>query len=364
MAALSTQDATALASQHTGNFPDLLRQLGCSLLATTFQAGRLILIRPDGASLNTHFHAVHRPMGLAADRERIFVGAHNAVLEYRNVPAVADRLDPPGRHDAVYLLRNQHVTGHVDIHEMAFAGNECWYVNTLFSCLCTLDNEHSFVPRWKPSFVSGYAPEDRCHLNGLAMQERRPKYLTALGRSNTREGWRANKRDGGVLLDHESGEIVAAGLCMPHSPRLYRDRLWLLESGKGSLATVDPASGRIETVAQLPGFTRGLDFIGPIAFVGLSQLRASNPFTDIPLTDENPERSSGIWAVNVETGGVIAFLRFSASVEEIFAVQVLPGLVSPHILDERDPLLDSTWAIPNAMLAQVERPPATETGNT
>jgi uncharacterized protein (TIGR03032 family) len=145
---------------------------------------------------------------------------------------------------------------------------------------------------------------------------------------------------------------------MPHSPRLQEGRLWLLESGKGSLATLDPASGRVDTVARLPGFTRGLAFAGPIAFVGLSQLRASNPFTDIPLTEQNPERSSGIWAVDTRNGQIVAFLRFSAAVEEIFSVQVLPGLLSPHILDERDPLMDSTWAIPDALLAQVEAPAA------
>jgi len=344
----------AFGSVHTGGYAPLLRELGCTLLATTFQAGRLIFIRPQGATLNTHFHALSRPMGLAADIERIFVGGQRGVYEFRNVPAVTRKLSPPDVHDAVYLLRNLHITGHVDIHEMAFAGSECWYVNTLFSCLCTLDSEHSFVPRWRPPFISGYAPEDRCHLNGLALEGAQPKYLTALGRANTAEGWREKKRDGGVLIDYASGELVAHGLSMPHSPRLYRDRLWLLESGKGSLATVDPASGKVETVIQLPGFTRGLAFAGHIAFVGLSQLRASNPFTDIPLTDQNPERASGIWAVNLDTGTTIAFLRFSANVEEIFAVAALAGPRSPHILGEDDPLLDSTWSIPDAALADVE----------
>ncbi len=356
MSELNPGSAAALASVHTANFPELLRQLRCSLVATTFQAGRLIFVRPDGNGLNTHFHAVHRPMGLAADRDRIFVGTHNAVLEYRNVPDVAAKLDPPNHHDAVYLLRNQHVTGHVDIHEMAFADRECWYVNTLFSCLCTLDNEHSFVPRWRPPFISGYAPEDRCHLNGLAMEQARPRYLTALGATNSPQGWRVNKRDGGVLLDYPSGQTLRSGLCMPHSPRLHAGRLWLLESGKGSLARLDAATGELDTVAQLPGFTRGLDFAGRIAFVGLSQLRASNPFTDIPLTDQNPDRSSGIWAVDIETGQILAFLRFSAAVEEIFSVQVLQDTLFPHILDERDPLMDSTWAIPDDLLPQVEHP--------
>lgn len=344
----------AFSSVHTPSFVPLLTELRASLLVTTFQAGRLILMRPTKAGINTHFYAMPRPMGLAADLNRIFVGAHRSVHEYRNVPAVAPRLDPPNANDAVYLVRNIHVTGHVDIHEMAFSATECWYVNTLFSCLCTLDNEHSFVPRWRPRFVSGYAPEDRCHLNGLAMGDGKPRFVTALGTTNTREGWRERKRDGGVVIDVESGEIVARGLSMPHSPRLYRGRLWVLESGKGALSTVDPNSGRVEAFVQLPGFTRGLDFLGPVAFVGLSQLRKSNPFTDIPLTDQNPDRSSGVWAVNIETGATIAFLRFSASVEEIFAVQALAGALSPTILEEHDALLDSTWAIPDALLPEVE----------
>jgi len=346
--------AEAFSSVHTQNFPALLRELRCSLLVTTFQAGRVILMRPRDASINTHFVALPRPMGLAADNERLFVGAHRSVHEYRNLPAASARVDPPGTHDAVYMLRNVHVTGHVDIHEMAFSSTECWYVNTLFSCLCTLDTEHSFVPRWRPRFVSGYAPEDRCHLNGLAMGDGRPRYLTALGESNVREGWRASKRTGGVVLDVDSGEVVARGLSMPHSPRLYRGRLWVLESGRGALSTVDTVTGRIETVAQVPGFTRGLDFVGPIAFIGLSQLRASNPFTDIPLTDENPDRASGVWAVNIDTGRTIGFLRFSASVEEIFAVQALQGLLAPTILEDGDPLLESCWAIPDALLGDVE----------
>ncbi len=349
--------ADAFSSVHTASFPSLLRELSSSLLVTTFQAGRLILLRPQDGALNTHFYALPRPMGLAVDENRIFVGAARSVHEYRNIPAVAARLDPPNVNDAVYLLRNVHVTGHVDIHEMAFTRDECWYVNTLFSCLCTLDNEHSFVPRWKPRFISGYAPEDRCHLNGLAMGDGLPRFLTALGRSNEKEGWRANKRSGGILLDYASGEIVASGLSMPHSPRLHRGRLWVLESGRGALSTVDPNSGRVETVVQLPGFTRGLDFVGPIAFVGLSQLRASNPFTDIPLTDQNPDRASGVWAVDTRSGQIVAFLRFSATVEEIFAVQALVGLVSPTILEDDHPLLASTWAIPDELLREVELAP-------
>ena len=150
---------------------------------------------------------------------------------------------------------------------------------------------------------------------------------------------------------------------MPHSPRWYRGRLWLLESGTGSLVTIEPASGKVDTVARLPGFARGLDFIGPLAFVGLSQLRETNAFTDIPITDQNVERRSGVWVVNVETAKTVAFLQFSDAVQEIFAVQALPGILFPEFLDEDSSLLQSIYVLPDAALKEVRFFAAASAGN-
>src|SRR5262249_3344499 len=157
--------------------------------------------------------------------------------------------------------------------------------------------------------------------------------------TDTPEGWRANKKDGGVLLDYRSGEVIASGLSMPHSPRWHNGKLWVLESGRGSLGTIDLPSGKVMTVARVPGFTRGLDMIGQLAFVGLSQLRETNAFTDIPLTDENRDRMSGVWVVNLETGATVAFLKFSRLVQEIFAVVLLRGAMFPTLLDEDSEVL-------------------------
>jgi len=343
----------ALASVHTTNFPDLLRRLGGCLFVTTYQAGKLVILRPDGATINTHFRAFNRPMGLAADRQRLVLGARMEIASFRNMPEVARRLQDPPRHDAVYMARGGHITGAIDIHEMAWdAQGEIWYVNTLFSCLCTLDGVSSFVPRWRPKFVSHYAPEDRCHLNGLAMRDGRARYVSALGETNTPQGWRANKRDGGILMDCVSGEVITRGLSMPHSPRWYADKLWVLESGRGALVTVDPQTGQRTDVARVPGFARGIDFLGPIAFIGLSQLRETNAFTDIPITEENSDRLSGVWAVHIETGKTVALLKFTGGVQEIFAVQAVPGVLFPEIIHEGD-LLASAYALPDEALREV-----------
>jgi uncharacterized protein (TIGR03032 family) len=355
----------ALASVHTTSLPDILRQLNCSLVVTTYQAGRVILVRhdesADGAgtagTLNTHFRPFDRPMGVCEKEGRLAIGGANTVWDYRDVRGVATKLDPPGKHDACYVPRGIHFTGNVDIHEMGWSGDDrLWLVNTRFSCLCTLDDDNSFHPRWRPEFVTAYAPEDRCHLNGLAMRDGRPRYVTALGETDTMGGWRANKADGGVLLDVETGEVILRGLSMPHSPRWYRDRLWVLESGKGSLSVLDPDSKSLRTVATLPGFTRGIDFIGPLAFIGLSKVRESASFSGIPIVKDLTERICGLWVVNVESGQVLGFLRFEAGVEEIFAVQILPGTRYPEMLMPDHPLINSTYVLPDETLAEVALP--------
>ncbi|NEP57821.1 MAG: TIGR03032 family protein [Symploca sp. SIO2G7] len=355
-----------LRSIHTSNFPQILAQLGISLVISTYQAGKLIILRADGNTINTHFRVFPKPMGLAADIGRLAIGTACQVWELRNVPAVAYKLEPVGKHDACYLPRNSHITGDIDIHDLAWGKQELWFVNTRFSCLCTLDFDHSFVPRWRPNFITALTPEDRCHLNGLGMVNSVPKYVTALGETDSMGGWRENKADGGILMDIETNQVLLRGLSMPHSPRWYNQRLWVLESGNGSLATVDLVSGKIETVTQLPGFTRGLDFWGNLAFVGLSQVRETAVFSGIPLTQKLEERICGIWVINIETGQTVAFLQFEDAVQEIFAVEVLPGIRFPEIIDWDEKLIASSYVLPDEALADVpqEQKQLTTTTNT
>ncbi|MEA2449674.1 MAG: hypothetical protein QOG63_1606, partial [Thermoleophilaceae bacterium] len=296
-----------LRSVSTASFGARLAQLGSSLLISTYQTGKLIAARARVGELNTHFRDFDKPMGLAVADGRVALGTRTEVWDLRDMPEAAPKLEPQGTHDACYLPRNRHVTGDIAVHEMAFAGGELWLVATAFSCLATLDAHHSFVPRWKPPFVSALAPGDRCHLNGLAVVDDAVRYVTALGRSDEPGGWRAGKADGGVIVDVPSGEVVADGLSMPHSPRWHDGRLWVLESGRGELCTVDLDSGRSETVAELPGFTRGLAFTGATAFVGLSQIRESSTFGDLPLVERLEERQSGVWMVDLRSGAVEGF---------------------------------------------------------
>lgn len=340
-------------SVFTNGLPGLFAQLGASLLVSTYQSGRIIAVRADGGNLNTHFRSFPSPMGIAVGPGRLALGTQRHVWEYRDQPEVGRKLEPPGKHDACFLPRRSHVTGDIRVHELAFAEDGLWIVNTRFSCLSALDGEHSFVPRWRPPFVTGLSPDDRCHLNGLAVIGGRVRFVTALGATDTPQGWREGKAAGGVLIDIPTGEIVARGLSMPHSPRWYAGRLWVLESGKGEVGVVDLGTGRVETVAQLPGFTRGLAFLGPYAFVGLSQVRESNIFGGLPLTERVQEKLCGVWVLDIRTGKTAGFLRFEGLVQEIFDVQVLPGLRWPEIAEPDSDLVAGSFVLPEEALVEV-----------
>jgi uncharacterized protein (TIGR03032 family) len=362
-----------LRSVHTQNFANILDQLNISLVVSTYQAGKLVVLRADGDQLNTHFRVFPKPMGIAVNRHKLALGCNDRIWSLRNVPAAAAKLQPTGKHDACYLPQRCHITGNINIHELEWGGqgavprmnsgactrrqndSELWFVNTNFSCLCTLDQEYSFVPQWRPNFVTALTPEDRCHLNGLAMVNHQPKYVTALGESNTTGGWRENKAYGGILIDVENDEIIARGLSMPHSPRWYNNQLWVLESGLGNISVCDVNTGKLQTLSTLPGFTRGIDFCGSLAFIGLSQVRETAVFSGIPLTEKLNERICGVWVVNLETGKTIAFLKFEDAVQEIFAVKVLPDIRFPEIIDWDEQLVGSSFVLPDEALVDVPR---------
>ena len=341
-------------SIHTSNLPEILARFGMSVLVTTYQAGRLVILRDDDGVLNTHFRVFPKPMGLALSPNRLAIGCEWDIREFHNVPIVGSKIEPRDKHDVCFLPRVAHATGDVQIHEMAWIGDDVWFVNTRFSCLCVRSHNYSFQPRWRPKFISRLTPEDCCHLNGLCVINGRAKYMTALGETDEPHGWRANKRDGGILIDVDSNEIVARGLSMPHSPRWYRDRLWVLHSGTGGFGFVDPQTGRYESVAELPGFTRGLDFVGPLAFIGLSQVRESAIFSGIPIAERPPEeRSCGVWIVDIETGQTIGFVKFEDAVQEIFAVQLLHNTRFPELVNDDKELLNNSFILPDEALADV-----------
>ncbi|HEV2294746.1 MAG TPA: TIGR03032 family protein [Tepidisphaeraceae bacterium] len=334
----------------TDTFAPLLKQLGVSLLVTTYQANKLLVLREQRGGLSILVRTFERPMGVAADARRIALGTREQIWQFRNAPDIAPQVEPTGTHDGCFIPRASHVTGDIGVHEIAWAGeklDELWLVNTRFSCLCTIHPDYSFVPRWRPPFISALAAEDRCHLNGLGIVNGQPAYVTALGQTDTRGGWRAGKARGGVVISVPDGRLVAEGLCMPHSPRWHQGRLWVLDSGTGRLLDVHPATGEVRpSAAELPGFARGLGIYGHYAFIGLSKIRPTSAMDGVPLAERRAELKCGVAVIDLRVGGIVATVDFHTAVEEVFDVQVIAGGRFPEVLGFQKDTIQNTFVVP------------------
>lgn len=339
-------------SQSTDSVRELLNLANCSLLISTYQAGQLVVVRPQNKGINTHFMGFNRPMGIALKNNEFALGGQSSITVFRNLAAAGVKTGQGDHVDACYMPRKIHLTGEIDVHEMGYDKHgQLWFINTKMSCLSTLDEAHSFLPKWRPEFISAYDLSDRCHLNGLAFRDGKPKYVTLLGAYDSPGGWRNNKVSGGQIIDIENNNVLAKDLCMPHSPRWYRNKLYFLSSGTGQLMALTPGHAP-EVVSQLPGFVRGMDFIDRYALIGLSQVRESSTFAGLPLTKRVEKRESGVWIVDLDSGNTVGFLVFTGHVQEVFDVKVLPHKFA-SIVNETNPLINSSYELPDTVLSNL-----------
>jgi len=336
------------------NLVPFLKQTGLTLVMTNYQAHKIMMIGQYDDKLDVRYKNFQRPMGMCASGNRIWTGFGHTIWEFANFKSAASKINDGKNYDACYLPLNLHVTGDIDIHEMEHLDGELYFINTKFSCLCVLKDNNSFKPVWKPPFISDLLPVDKCHLNGLCSRDGKPRYVTALGTSDEPLGWRATKADGGILMDIETNKVLLKGLSMPHSPRWYREKLWYMESGKGTLSHYDLATRKSTTVATVPGFTRGLHLLGDLAFIGVSKVRESATFSGLPIT-KLPKRVAGIWVVNITTGAIITFIEFTEGIDEVFAVAALPHR-HMELFDYTHPLSHSSYMVDTEDLDTVKMP--------
>jgi len=310
-------------------FPELLDQLQASLVISTYQAGKLLFISSDGVNVSLLPRNMEQPMGLALKDNKLAVACmHDTYILAHDRRLAASYPRQPGVYDTMFMPRQQFFSGTVHMHDIGWQGDSLIGVNTLFSCLCRMDGEHSFEPIWKPSFITKLAPEDRCHLNGMAMANGKPKYVTAFAPSNCKDEWRKNKYTSGIIIDVESGEIVASGLPMPHTPRIFNGQLYVLLSATGELARIDIQTGQYDVVKKFNGYVRGMDLIGDYLFVCLSKIRQSHTFNDSEYAKRH-DYQAGFEMIHLPTGASISQLSFMRSCDEIYDICVLPGLKRP-----------------------------------
>jgi uncharacterized protein (TIGR03032 family) len=320
------------------NFVSWMREQRVSLAFTTYQSGKLFLVglKPDG-KLSIFERTFERCMGLCASDDAQTLWMSSIYQLWRFANALPPGQCAPDGYDRLYVPQLAYTTGDVDAHDIALDRNgRPIFVNTLFSCVAAPSETHSFRMLWQPPFITKLAAEDRCHLNGLALRDGEPAFVTAVSTSDVHEGWREHRRDGGVVIDVPSGEIVARGLSMPHSPRWHNGKLYVLNSGTGEFGFLDVASGKFETICFCPGYARGLAIRGHFAVIGLSACRENRTFSGLPLDDaltvKNVAPRCGLLVVDLRTGDIAHSLTLEGIVRELYDVAILPGVFMPSAL--------------------------------
>lgn len=353
--ALTSAPTHPFSCNHTPELPELLATLEISLAISTYQAGKVILVSSDGDNISLLPRNFDTPMGLAVDGNRMAVATKNEVEILAHDRSMGNTYPKkPGVYDTLFMPRLTFYTGALAMHDMAFVGPDLIGVNTVFSCLCRVDGEYSFKPVWKPPFITGLASEDRCHLNGLAMEKGKPRYVTALGMTDTTQGWREKKLTGGMLMDVETNEAIFTDLPMPHSPRIYDGDLYVLLSATGEVAKVDAKAGTYDVIQKLPGFTRGFARFGDYLFVGLSKLRSTHTFGDLDMAARK-DLICGVAVLHLQTGALVGQMEFVRTCEEIYDVQVLPGLIRPGIVGPDSDIRREGLSTPGASFWAVEK---------
>ena len=320
------------------NIPELLNALNISLVLSTYQAGKVIILSPNGDDNLVHLpRNFDNPMGIAIKGDKMAIAQKSQVTELKNNPEMAATYPKKtDTYDGMYLPRSSYYTGQLALHDMYYNNEgDIVAVNTLFSCLSKINNEYSYTPLWKPDFIKDYTPTDSCHLNGMAIDENSDvKYVSALGKTTGSQGWRENKMAGGILIDTQTNNIILENLSMPHSPRIYNNKIYFLNSAQGELCAVDTEKGTHETVCQLGGYARGMDKYGDYLFIGVSKLRHhSKVFGDLPIAKTS---FAGIVVVYLPYGNVVGTIKYETSVEEIYDCKVIEGYTRPGILNNNE----------------------------
>ena len=351
----------------SGNLYGFLASRNISLAFTSYQTGNLyILGHGRDKKLSLHQARYPQAMGVVGDGARLYLASLNQIVRMENV--IGPNQIANEKFDKVYVPRNFQTTGAVDLHEIGVRKNgKVVFINTKYSCLCELSLKHSFKPIWKPSFISKLVPEDRCHLNGLAMKDGEPKYVSAVCRSDIVDGWRDRRHDGGIIIDIETDEIIAEGLSMPHSPRVYDGKVWVANSRSGEIGWIDEATKSFKPVAFCPGFIRGLAFVDGFAVVTLSKPRYKR-FDGLALADTLEEKDADPWCgvqiISLDTGSVAHWIRFDGAIQELFDVCILPGVkdaltIAPHSSEFNSFITFESLPNPPQVPAEVSTEPKT-----
>lgn len=333
---------------YTRNFPLWLLEHNCSILISTYKAHKLLCLGIDEktSKVSLIFTNLLRPMGISYDQitNTIYSSNLGNIVQYEN--SGLDKHEQWGNFDALFVPKRVDYGSDVDIHDLRVSINDnnrkIYYVSASLNSILTVSDHKSFDVFWTPKFISRNPDsklkifrEDRCHLNGLALVDNKPKYVTAACMRDYYYAWKEHHGEG-VVIDIETDEVVCSGLWAPHSPIWYNNRLYIGEAGTGQFGFVDLEKKEFIPKKFLPGFIRGISCHNNFALINISNDRHDTCFAHLPLghilKEKGQKSLCGICVVNLDTFEIVNHFEFQG-LTEIYDITVLPNIIRPRIAD-------------------------------
>jgi len=336
---------------HKPSLPGWMKDNNCTFVITSYKSHTLIFLGVRNDTIYTYTMMQERPTGIAIKDDKLYVSNIGNIVTYVNRGAIETPLN--GMFDTNYCVKNINVSAHIDVHDICVS-DDCqsnkssetlFYCSTGLNSICTPSDKYTCNIYWTPPWIKlndkGNPPnEDRCHLNGLCCLDGKPKYVTAVCMRDYLGAWQEHMNEG-VVYDVVENKVVCDKLIMPHSPRVYKNKIWILESGSGYFGYID--GGKFIKKTFLPGFLRGLDFIGNFAVICTSLDRHDHAFRDTPvsrkLKADGRDSKCGIWVIDLENFEIESYLHFS-DIKELYDVRIIPNSQTPRVLGMTDSI---TW---------------------
>lgn len=351
--ALSDSDSDLKLSHLTeyevqGPFFETLKELGISLVVSREYEHFMVLLANNAeVPMQTALEIPH-PSGMCYDSENsdLIVASTRTphqIFRFRAIDTETFSSDiiPPNFKPTPGIMympyRSVLLPGDLYLHDVCLMQGELYATITGKNFLAKIDMNSGWERVWWPECVDelGKAGFDQNYLqfNSIAAGATpENSYYTSFSQETggNKKPWEDGygPKGRGVLFNGESRKSVIQGLTCPHSARFHQNKVWLCNSGYGSVGTLNPDEDldpkeRYQETLRVPGFTRGMSFHGDYGFVGLSKVIS---FYEPYAPGLVPEKSlCGVVIFNVVTGEEVARLYWPEGYQ-IYEVVVLPNI--------------------------------------
>ena len=333
---------------HSPGFIQWLKDNNVSFLISSYKTANIYFLgsitdpRDGQDKISLWMSNFNRPMGIHATKDTVWISSSGNIWKYKNIGAKPDTTNV-GEFDACFIPQSAYFSNDCDSHDLCVdsTGN-VYYVSATFCCICQPSETHSFKVFWKPSWISKITSEDRCHLNGMCCRDGKPRYVTAVSLSDSKGAWRNHRVGKGVVYDIVEDKLACTGLSMPHSPRFFNNKLWVLDAGTGWLGYVDFEKKELKKTLWLPGYLRGMSFVGDkYMVVGSSESRHEGTFQGLPLGEELKKRGleaiCGFFVIDMKTWVIVHTFQFHGKSNEIYDVVAVEGVKRGQLIELNDP---------------------------